>query len=360
MFGRAVLACPDGMHHDQTYQRLMQLLERDIKNMLERQNARIRGHDEINLDLGRGEVVYARGNKPLWTARAELIGSFLRDVSIWRWWWYGSDRPVTRSPMNTAYAAGQSHGVKMLTSAQPIVRDDREAVLLANVCAALAKAQGVHLAQSGERMTFYALFGARDAFDSTTTEAPSSPGRRSRPGDDGATEHLHGTLLPVEDPMPPVGEARPPIMSIAPGAFGPLPPVSPPPMPTVPAGTAEVAPVAPTAPATAITEPPRPLVMPLAKLALASVVTHLPGFQQALVTLDLQVQDNGRARFFVVVSATDMEGNLVAVPTPQGLMEAARDLIAEDARRGNGRWHRLTARLKNKPTGISVRVKVFA
>ena len=72
------------MHHDQTYQQLMQLLERDIKSMLEQHNARVRGHDEINLDLGRGEVVYSKANKPLWTARAELIGCFLRDVSIWR------------------------------------------------------------------------------------------------------------------------------------------------------------------------------------------------------------------------------------------------------------------------------------
>ncbi|MFW5739896.1 MAG: hypothetical protein ACOC1F_05980, partial [Myxococcota bacterium] len=87
------------MAHDERYQRLMQLLERDISVMLERHNARIRGNDDVELDLGRGVVVYLHRSKTLWMARVELIGTFLRDMSIWRWWWYGSDRPVTRSPL---------------------------------------------------------------------------------------------------------------------------------------------------------------------------------------------------------------------------------------------------------------------
>lgn len=339
------------MHHDERYQRLMQLLEREIAHMLERHNARIRGHDDLDLDLGRGLVVYLQRNKTLWMGRAELIGTFMRDVSIWRWWWFGSDRPVTRSPLNAVYAAGQSHGVRMLTSGQPIVHDEREAVLLANVCAALAKADGVHLAQNGERMTFYALYAteeqtARDRLNHASV-APPSPATEG-----GSTVVHYDSLVPAQDPMP---TTRQPIMSMPPTAFGPLPPVRPPPVMHVPVDAVSAAPAA----ETPVREPARELVMPLAKLALASVVTNSPaGFLQALLTLDLQVQEGGKARFFVVVVATDLEGNLVAMPTPHGLMEAARDLIAEDARSGNGRWHRLTARLKNKPTGISVRVQV--
>jgi len=341
------------MHHDERYQRLMQLLESEIAHMLERHNARIRGHDDLDLDLGRGLVVYLQHNKTLWMGRTELIGTFMRDVSIWRWWWFGSDRPVTRSPLNAVYAAGQSHGVRMLTSGQPIVRDEREAVLLANVCAALAKADGVHLAQNGERMTFYALYAteeqaARSRANHTSVAPPSAA------TEGGSTVVRYDSLLPAQEPLP---ATRQPIMSMPPTAFGPLPPVRPPPMLHLPIEPVSAEPTPVEVP---VREPARVLVMPLTKLALASVVTASPaGFQQALITLDLQVQESGKARFFVVVVATDLEGNLMAVPTPQGLMEAARDLIAEDARSGNGRWHRLTARLKNKPTGISVRVQVI-
>ena len=227
--------------------------------------------------------------------------------------------------------------------------DEREAVLLANVCASLASAQGVHLAQHGDRSTFYALF------DGQPGEAARAPDRGSGPQAP-APSSPHDereSMLRVDEPIPEVGATRKPIMSMPPTAMGPLPPVRPPPPPAIP-GVASPAPASPPV----VKEPPRELVMPLAKLALASVVTKLPGFQQALITLNLQVHEGGRARFFVVVVASDVEGNLMAVPTPEGLMEAARDLIAEDARRGNGRWRRMTARLKNKPTGISVRVEV--
>lgn len=338
------------MHNDERYQRLMQLLERDITSMLEKYNSRIRGHDAIDLDLGRGLVVYLKSGKALWSARTDLIGSYMRDVTLWRWWWYGSDRPVTRSPLNAAFASGQTHGVKILTSPQPIVRSEREAVLLANVCATLSKADGVHLQQSGDRMTFYALYSTKDSGPERV-----APNRPSAPTEGDSAVVYHDSLLPAHEPLPPVGSTRQPIMSIAPPSFGPLPDVHPPPMRVI----ESTAPPAPSPPV--VREPERSLVMPLAKLALASVVTHLPtGFQQALITLDLQVQEGGKARFYVVVVATDLEGNLIAVPTPQGLMEAARDLIAEDARQGNGRWRRMTARMKNKPTGISVRVNVHA
>jgi hypothetical protein len=339
-------------HHDDRFARLMQLLQLEIARMLEQHNDRIRGHDEVNLDLGRGAVVYVRHNKTLWVGRVELIGTYLRDMSVWRWWWYGGDRPVTRSPLNAVYAAGQSHGVRLLTSPQPVVHDEREAVLLANVCAALAKARGVHLAQSGDRMTFYALYDPRKPSAASEPEVTPLPATEGE-----STVVHHDSLIPVGEPISPVTTTRQPIMSMPPSTFGPLPPVR---LPPLKAPRIENAPLPP-ATESPLREPDRALVMPLAKLAMTAVVTHLTsGFQQALVTLDLQVQENRRARFYVVIVASDMDGNLVAVPTPQGIMEAARDLIAEDARQGNGRWRRLTARLRNRPTGISVRVEVVA
>ena len=232
-------------------------------------------------------------------------------------------------------------------------------MLLANVCAALAKAHGVHLAQSGERMTFYALFGARDTFESTEWPRFGLVARRVPPPTGAPTptkRHCCRSTTPFRQLWwlasqscrshrgPSAHCQRSLHHRCSTRRLRRQQRQSPSPL--------HLRTSSPTRPAS--------WSCPLPSSPLPRSSRTSPGFQQALITLDLQVQDNGRVRFFVVVVATDVDGNVLAVPTPQGLMEAARDLIAEDARRGNGRWHRLTARLKNKPTGISVRVKAFA
>ena len=343
---------------DAKLNRLADLLDRDITRMLDDQKARVLGYDDVQFDLSEGVVSYCRQRGVLWRAKTELVGSYLSDLSLWRWWWYGSDRPIARSPINAAYAAGQTHGVPTLVSPQPVIRTEKEAVLLSNVCAVLARAIGVYRTRHKDRLTIYALFPVEMR---PQDRKPSSfpPPAEARP------RRKLDSMMPVEDPLPSVDSAPHAIMSMMPPPHGPLPEVSPPPQrdiertPRAPALSVDesgfgLSPLAP------VREPSRERVMPMAKLGLAAVVSALPaGFQQALVTLDLSVQ-NGRARFFVFVVASDHECNLVAIPTPQGMMEAARELIAEDARRGNGRWKRLIARLINKPTGVSLSIEVRA
>ncbi|HNS98894.1 MAG TPA: hypothetical protein PKL73_18205 [Polyangiaceae bacterium] len=336
---------------DQRLEQLHHSLQAEIASMLQRHEARVRGYDAVDLDLGRGTIIFSNNNNTLWTGRVELIGTFLPDTNAWRWWWFGADRPLTRSPLNAVFAAGQSHGIRTLTSAQPAIRGKHEAVQLANLCAALAKSQGVHVVQNADRMTFYGLFNLRSSVIVAGRE-PSPP----PPEPDSSVVH-HDSLITVGEPLSPIITTRQPIMSMPPPAYGPLPPVRPPPQKTPISEPTSV----PSASDNEVRPPQRALVMPLAKVASTAVITHLPsGFQQALITLDLHVQQGTKARFFVVITALDTEGNLVAVPTPHDLMEAAKDLILEDARQGNGRWRRLTVRLTNRPMGISVHVEVVA
>jgi len=118
-----------------------------------------------------------------------------------------------------------------------------------------------------------------------------------------------------------------------PGAAKPKPDVPPPPT------------VAPPV-ALAIREPKRTVVQPLADAAVAELTHAVPiGFRKAVVIVTLDVE-KGKARFFVQLVATDETGELWCPDASTDLVRAAGNMIAEDARDGNGRWQRLVLSLQ--------------
>ena len=58
--------------------------------------------------------------------------------------------------------------------------------------------------------------------------------------------------------------------------------------------------------------------------------------------------------------ASDAQGDLVSLEVTRELFETAGKMIGDDAREGNGRWKRLTARLRATAKGASVDVEVKA
>jgi hypothetical protein len=99
--------------------------------------------------------------------------------------------------------------------------------------------------------------------------------------------------------------------------------------------------------------------MPVAQVALGDVAAAVPGFGQALVVVRVELDAQGKGKFFVQVVARDGHGDLVPIDPSRALLDAAAKLIADDARDGNGRWRRLSARLRPTVRGASVDVEVI-
>jgi hypothetical protein len=100
--------------------------------------------------------------------------------------------------------------------------------------------------------------------------------------------------------------------------------------------------------------------MPIANITLTAVVSAMPqGFHQALLVVDVTVAE-AKARFSAVVVATDANGELKAIPTPQSVMDGVGLLIVEDVKSGNGRWSRLLVRLSQKENRVTLQVHVSA
>jgi uncharacterized protein DUF6882 len=107
----------------------------------------------------------------------------------------------------------------------------------------------------------------------------------------------------------------------------------------------------------AASAPSREIFMPTAQLALGIVAgTMREGFEQALLIVSAEAHE-GKARFSVVLVASDARGELHALDTPRELVDAAARMIVDDARAGNPRWHKLIARLRPRGGGIDVDVK---
>ncbi|HQB44991.1 MAG TPA: hypothetical protein PLV85_15360, partial [Polyangiaceae bacterium] len=66
---------------DQRLEQLHHSLQAEIASMLQRHEARVRGYDAVDLDLGRGTIIFSNNNNTLWTGRVELIGTFLPDTN---------------------------------------------------------------------------------------------------------------------------------------------------------------------------------------------------------------------------------------------------------------------------------------
>ncbi len=340
------------MLEDQKLMRLVSANQQAIASMTHNQERRVPGHDRVAVDTHQGRVAFSRAGSLQWNPRAELIGILMTDIDRWRWWWVlpGGEVGSTAFRLNAAFAVGQREGVETLTSRNPNVARAKDAVALAQLCAVLAGAQGVHAERGIDRVTYYALF---DAAVGAGDRAP-------------ANGQQYSTMLPPAPPVPralasqtapagigteaPIGgqpSLRAPLRSIFPGA------------PTSAASEALIARPTSSPQATApVGAPDRTLVRALAHCALQLMRNELPGgFRQAVVIFLVDVRA-GKLRFSSQLVASDQNADLVVLdPSPQ-MMRAVEQLVTEDVQLGNGRWTRLTIRLLATESGASLDVHV--
>jgi hypothetical protein len=337
------------MFDDPKLTRLVELHQQAVVTMAHEQARRTNGHDRVVLDVDQGRAAYLREGFLQWNPRAELVGILMTDIERWRWWWVmpGAETGAKDLRLNAAFAAGQRAGIETLTSRNPKVANEKQALVLARLCAALAGAQGVHVERAMDRVTYYALFdaapGERSNEQQYTTQLPPAPSTRRPPADG----------VGMEASLPQLGSVRAPLSSVALDA--------PPPPSGVggAAGTPALASMFPPPATSALARAPdRTLVRAVAHCAHQLVRHELPaGFRQAVVVVYVEIR-GAKLRFSSHLVATDRNAELIVLdPSPQ-LMRAVEDLVAEDVRSGNGRWTRLTIRLTATATGASLDVQV--
>lgn len=340
--------------------RIALLSEPDVHRTLERQAQRIAGHEGARFDDRTGTVVFTRGGASIWQPRAERFGDWIPDIGMFYWWWHGvkfGEHP--RSKLDVIYREGDSYGLSELTTDSVGVETQEDADLLAHLALQLLRADGLHRVRHGDRVSYFALFGA------PASEAPRAAGGDSRPA--------WLTTDPHEQPTQQTSSFRPAASawSVAPqprqpsGERAALGGRTIPPLDVLPDTTFDVIPKAPrpmTPPPPQVTlpirDPARELFMPVAQMALAEVAASTPGFGQALLVVRVEIAPNGKHRFFVQLVAKDAEGDLVSLDPSRALLDAVTKMIADDARDGNGRWSKLAARLRPTARGASVDLDV--
>jgi hypothetical protein len=101
-----------------------------------------------------------------------------------------------------------------------------------------------------------------------------------------------------------------------------------------------------------VREPARSLLEHLVKpLGEALTAAQHANFRQALVVINVEIQGE-KARFYTQIVVQNSRGDLEPVETTRGVLDAAAQVIAEDARSGNGRWRRLAIRFMREARGI--------
>lgn len=375
-------------------QRLVLLMEPDIQRMLEKQAQRTVGHDDVRWDERTGHASFLRGGGLLWQPRAEKIGEWSAELGLFRWWWTGTRfGEHARTRLDAAYREGERYGLPELTTDPVAIDSIDDAEALARLAAQLARADGVLRIRNGDRASFVALFDAKSEStrpaelaesrlrDTAVTRPSQRPAWISSDPLEQPTDRPPGFVpAAIGAPRRPFSVAPPPRHDAsARGGLGvrsipPLRPIdvlpdddgfdapripAPPRMPGAPTPTPPPpAGIASASSASPIREPSREIFMPVAQAALGDVASAVPGFGQALVVVRVEVDPSGKGRFFVQLVAANQAGDLVALDPSRALLDAAAKLIADDARDGNGRWRRLSARLRPTPRGASVDLEV--
>jgi hypothetical protein len=348
--------------------RLALLVEPDVQKMIEKHAQRVAGHDSVRYDERSNLVTYARQGSVIFQPRAEKIAEYAHELGLFRWWFVGIKfGEHAHRRLDVAYREGEQYGLTELTTESITVDTPTDADTVAFLAAQLARADGVLRATQGEKVIYFALF------DNKPSDAPRAPDLRDTSVNSPSQRPPVDTDRPVNFRPAIVGAPAKPFSiapmpryestSLRPGsASRSMPPPSPIEVSTDDGFDIPPPPRAPSVPTPAINnipirEPKRELFMPFAQTALGDVGASVPGFGQALLVVRVETS-NGKGRFFVQLVALDADGDLIALDPSRALLDAAARMIADDARDGNGRWHKLAARLRPTERGASVDLDV--
>lgn len=409
------------MSLDAKFRRAFDLMQPEIGRMLERQRSRIAGYDDVRWDEASNEAAYFRGGAVLWRPFAEPLARFTPELGLFRWAWAGRSMGYGgHARIDLAFREAKELGVAEVQTDQVYCDTEKEAEQLAALGAQLARADGILKVNDGMRLAFVALWDPA-THHPTTSQGPGQghgqghgqggdPQRRPRPSQapppamrDDALD-----LTPYDRPVSTgpafraavVGSARP---SQAPAgapatrrsASIPQPPRMPTPMAPIPIANDDPwdvpAPIIPSAPpppretrssapaspatpspfasplsaslaapspALPVREPSPSVFRPVAQLVLGALSFAMPnGFREALFLMSLDVHD-GKGRFYIHVVGASPTGELVTIDPSRELLEATAKMVSDDAREGNGRWRRLSAKLAATDQGVAVDLEV--
>jgi len=328
------------------FRRLALLMEPDVQRMIEKHAQRVAGHDNVRFDERSGLVTFSRQGSVVSQPRAEKIGEWVPELALFRWWFVGIKfGEHAHRRLDVAYREGEQYGMPELITETITLDSASEADTVAFLAAQLARADGVLRATQGERVVYFALF------DQKPSDAPRAPDLR----DTSVNSASQRPSWMSSDPFSVAPPQRHERTSLRPGSHT-MPPVAP---IEVSSDDGFDIPRPPRTPSLAapVREPTREIFMPVAQTALGDIAAAVPGFGQALVVVRVDTTP-GKGRFFVQLVAVDNEGDLIALDPSRALLEAAGRMIADDARDGNGRWHKLAARLRPTERGASVDLDV--
>ncbi len=260
--------------------------------------SRVSGHDDVRLDPERQIVAWLRVGMLMLEAPAELIGSFFPELGLFRWWWSGKENSIHIQParLDEAFAHAQRADLRALLTRQHQLDNEEDAAMLCRLAAYFSHSTALLRQDVDDRINFYAVFAAN-------TRAP---------------------IIPDRDV----------VRTLPPPAVAPVPQVDVPPPP--------------------VREPGRALLLPLVYLA-NNLVRQAFNDQASRALLIINVDiSRDKARFFVTLVATTKDGDLGSVDTTRDLLDSAGNMLAEDARTGNGRWRKLVIRIDCEGEGASI------
>ncbi|HEX3595218.1 MAG TPA: hypothetical protein VGL81_13380 [Polyangiaceae bacterium] len=293
------------------FRRLLALHEHDVARMRGRFAARVSGYDAVQHSPTERLVTFAQGDRNLWTARAEPVARFDGDMGLLRWWWHGQKLGSARSRLDQIVAEGQRYGIEELTKDSVQTESIEHSDTVCALAAHLAGADGMLRLDDGGDSSFFVLYDATGS--RITIPAPPISAGALTPA-----AHASRSLPPPE--------VRP----------------------------AETRPAASSGPA----EPPRELVSPVAVETMSVVQASLPGgFRQAMLTVMIDARGE-KARLFVHVAASDMNGDLHALDASQNLFDAVVAMVSEQRRRGGADLQKLVLRVRPTDRGASIDVSV--
>lgn len=257
--------------------------------------SRVASADDVRIDAERRIVAFYRLGMLVLEAPAELVGSFLPELGLFRWWWAGKENRLQLAParLDQAFAYAQQQDLRALLTRQHQLDGEEDAAMLCRLAAHFAHATALLEQREGDRVSYYAVFAA-------STRAPIVPD------------------LDVVRTLPP-----PPVRPSAP-------------------------------PPSAFHEPARELLVPIVHVAYGLVRRALrERARRALVIVNVDTARD-KARFFVTVVASTRDGELVSIDTTRELLDAAGAMLAEDARAGNGRWRKIVVHVEQAGEGVEI------
>lgn len=343
---------------DETTRRFAFLMQRDLRRLEERLEARSKRGEAMRADSVSRLVTWETRLGEV-TARhyTEVLATYEPRDRILRWGWAGRSPSASASHGDTIVREAQARGVPQLAMSVVADLSLEEAAELARLGAILARAETcISRPGPGSEVEYVGLFDRSQ---------PDAPDRYSVPPppvveSDGKPEAKHTPPPPFRS-LPPVREVYAPRAPRTEGGRS-SPPHGTTRMPRPDSRPAKAPPSAPPVEKTksghaaergAVREPSRALFVPVANAAIRALVKECPGYTQGLfvVTLSAPSRPDQPRRVVVQLVAIDPGGQLRALDPPRELVEAAAEMTDADRREGNGIWRKLSARILPKADG---------